>query len=489
MVMRIMTAAMLFVLLMQPAMSEVTASYFQASVSNSSIELGKGVYLELKGAGADGDNASLANVDLSGLEKDFAINHVSDVETNTLTRVQTIRIRLYPRQMGKLTIPELTFSGIRSQPIVVKVLPAIDPKNGSKITVVSSISHTSAWIRQAIEVRMEFQTQASIIALDSDVISHSALRIVSQPIERRHDKNEKPLTRHQTGWTIYPQTSGALGFQLPPIKYIRDGVPTHLFYPPKLQLTVNSLPGYIPATMPVAHSGPVLVAPTNAFLVKGKLAYLTIRFDPESQSQFPVAITRQLKSNQAIRFYPADKRDEYRIPFSIKKSGWYALPAIKIQYFNPRQGKIVTQYYRGDRFIVLAQWMVYVIYSVLVLIAAWLLNFLYQQLRKLMYVFSCYLHAVELVGSANSASQCKSALMVVANAESWPANLTLLHWQQLWLQKFQKLATVTEHITLLEQTLYSNNKRDIRKISNGLLAVFYQRLPLLRILTRLKGYQ
>lgn len=199
-------------------------------------------------------------------------------------------------------------------------------------------------------------------------------------------------------------------------------------------------------------------------------------------------MTRQLKSTRDIRFYPLEKvADGYRIPFSVKNMGLFSLPKLRLQYFNPLHGRIYTQQYALERFVVLSQWLVYLLELVLFAGVALLLRYVYKRLNNLIFVIRGYLQAVYKIQLADSASACKAGLMTIALAESWPVNLTLQKWQGYWNQKYPHLDSVSKYIQRLEEGLYSNKPDSgIETIRTGFLQTVYQRLPLLKLLVRIK---
>lgn len=246
-------------------------------VSRTTIEYGKALYLDLSSTHS---RPSLARIDVSMLERDFVIHNIGDVELDKNGKKQSLQIRLYPRHPGKAVIPSLGYENNKTKQISVNISPAIDPKNGSLITVDINVSSTDIYVRQAVSIQMSVLTGTKILALDVGEVINSEMDIVYLPVTRTGadvTAFTAAMTQHQTGWVLYPTTSGQHKIQLPPVKYIRDGVTTHLFYPPGLELNVKSLPAYIPSIMPVGQFELELSASNRLLLVKSKLSYLSIR--------------------------------------------------------------------------------------------------------------------------------------------------------------------------------------------------------------------
>lgn len=136
---------------------------------------------------------------------------------------------------------------------------------------------------------------------------------------------------------------------------------------------------------------------------------------------------------------------------------------------------------------VLGQWLIYLLYLVLLIGVLLVVYYLYQKLNSLYTTIHAYLQAANQIRIADSAQACKYALMIIARAESWPENLSLLQWQQRWNQQHPELITISGPLQKLQESLYSNKTdRDINTILNSLLETFYRRLPLLRWLMKMQ---
>ncbi|MDH5180833.1 MAG: hypothetical protein OEZ39_12830 [Gammaproteobacteria bacterium] len=468
---------LLLVLLSLPCSARQANTDLEVNLSHKAQEYGKPIKLVLQTRlhGVD-----IRKIDLAPLEQDFVIEPELDATAGT----DRLSVRLYARHTGTLFIPSLKLAGQGSQPVPLIITPAIDRKTGSEIQVQFTMINTPLWVREAGAVNVRISTDSDILALESETFQHSALTVSAYQEDRIIAGTGR--VEHQYHWRIQPQSSGTYRVQLPAAKYIRDGVTTHRFHPPQLSLTVRPLPKYIPPTMPVGKFITRLEIDKAPLLVTNSIAYLTIRTESGTAytKQNTAALRNQLQSNASIHFYAQGSSETGRYPFTVKSSGIHRLPDLKVRFFDPAQGKIVSYYPDSPLLIALPQWGYNAIYLLCVLISGWLAQGLLQWIFRYYYRYTGYAKAVRQLAGADKPEECKMALLTIAQAESWPINLTLQQWLQCWQQHHQTDSGLTLHIGYLQSCLYHRAINDMTSLRRGLLEGICRQITVLRLLRR-----
>ena len=114
--------------LMVPVMGFAAEPPLRLAVATSGLEYGMPVTVDLSVSGLQPD---LNTLDLSGLDRDFIVETLDNVERDAETGRQRWRIRLYPRRPGELWIPSLIFHGKKTDPVKLSVSPAADSRNNA----------------------------------------------------------------------------------------------------------------------------------------------------------------------------------------------------------------------------------------------------------------------------------------------------------------------------------------------------------------------
>lgn len=485
MVRHILIAIFLLTGLPHAAVGQDRLAAFNVAVSSTRVEYGKSVFLVLH---ASRSTPRLDTLDLSPLETDFAIERRDDVEHDTGATTQRWRIRIYPRHPGELIIPPLAFHGKRTEPVPIRVTPAIDHKDDTPIAISTHVSQTNVWLKQPVRIDMQIETGASIVVFDSDNPKNSNIEFMPLAVTRQTvtHKGQK-RTRHKLGWVLYPLSPGAHSLQLPPIRYQRDGVITHRFFPPRLDLVVKPLPAYVPATMPVGKFDVRVTLPERAFQISNRLGYLSLHTVSNGlPGQYLPGLLRQFKSNRAVKFYPPQVETTgnapgYRIPFVINHMGLVSLPTLRLQYFDPDTGKLHTRRYAIGRLLVMSQWLMYSIYMLLVLALFLILRLAARKLRTLLHYNTQYRLAARELQHAGQPDEFRSALIHIAQAEHWPANLSLQRWLQCWQSRYPGMTFINDKVLRLQAWCYGGCPADVRELRNTLLKICYRRAPLLRL--------
>lgn len=217
---------------------------FAIKLNEASIELGKPVWITLQ---TTLTKPSLNEVDFSVLDEQFEV--IKDKNAIRYTEQgQSWRIRLYPRNKGIFSIAPLSFAANTSKLLKVQVHNPTDSKTGQAFDVEYQPGKASAWVRQQVLVTYKLQSREStlLLAPQQKEIRHILLVPLASAIQPQADK-----FIHTSGWAVFPRQQGKKVFKLPALHYIRDGVVTHRFYPPRIHLDVKGLPDYLPGNIPV----------------------------------------------------------------------------------------------------------------------------------------------------------------------------------------------------------------------------------------------
>jgi hypothetical protein len=355
------------------------------------------------------------------------------------------------------------------------------------------VSGTAVWIGQAVHVTLQVEGDSPFASLDAGSARLDGIEVLPRP-HARHPVagGGEQRTGHELGWVLYPQIAGDLRIELPPVEYRRDGVITHLIHPPAIQLRVRPLPLFVPPTMPIGRMDLDVSLPDGRFLVKDELNFLELRITAEGPpGRNASVLLRQLRSEEAVTFYPPrdvtderpGHRDErvYQIPFAPGTTGRISLPVLRLQYFDPSTGKIVTGQHALGSHVSLPRWSIHAAMALLLLGTGMVLRYLYRILTRKLQVFRSYRAAVRSLRRAETPGELKTALMHVAEAESWPGNITLASWRCRWLRRHPGMSRVADDILRLQALHYGRKVAAIEPIRAALIDICHQRMPLLKL--------
>lgn len=467
-------------------------SELETSVSRIQLELGKAVELRLY---SPQTTVSLNNINLDVLKNDFHIKHVSDI--SLVNNAQSQRITLYPRKIGHVIIPALHLINTRTSPIKLDVTPAIDPKDNSVMKILYSIPTLTPWKKQQVLVKFELTGHAAILRLNTPNAYSDHSEIVSLDHSSKTLKqNNQSLTRHTTGWAIFPRQAGQKILELPGVQLVRDGITTHQFYPPLLNLDVKPLPVYIPATMPVGKLELTHMKMPARLMMTDKIysTGIIIKASGVIPSGLP-SIKSQLKSTSAISFYPStiqkdelnnntgvSTRHSYTINYKSYQQGVLNLGSVILNYFDPLSGTIKTAQFETGKFFSIHTSIAIIIGFFLIFISYLVLVKVISLVKLKWHCFLGYKNVLDALPDMKNAADIKDALAMISLAENWRSNLTLQQWHKQWSQKTHTPCPVD--IKQLELMLYADKKDGIEQLAQDVQAICFHRWYLLRVFKR-----
>ena len=471
------------ILLLYPVLAVAKPS-LEIELRQATVEYGRPVYLKII---AEGLKADLSLLQLDPLSAQFAIDS-RDFESEiiqqnkevqqqqnkekgsaAITR-QILRLKMYPRQTGKLLIPAFTLDKISSDE---KELTIIDASNkGTNILLDSNLSSTEVWQREQILVSLTLSTAEEFATIKPGDMPVDGIEITALPVKRLWTENENGGKSTITaGWSLLPLRPGSSEIKLPPIEYHLSGVVRRVFHLPKVKLKVRPLPSYLPPTIPVGkidiHSSIKAENSTSAgLLYTDDLAYWNISIESKSLTPYWLPpILRQIQSSDSIQFFPATShrsmqpdnmgvhgRVNHTIPFKPLENGFTNLPSLKIQYFDPATGRLETLVHPAEKPFsagIISRLLAVLLLAVIILT---LLIAIFRHLRKQIRYRKLHQQAMERIRLANTPRDVVTGLRLAGVAEGWPANLSLTDWLTRWKKKYQsdpELDQTLESLALL----------------------------------------
>jgi hypothetical protein len=411
-------------------------------LDHQEIELGADVVARIT---AHGVPDRLAELDLGALGEDFAF----DLGKSSDGAAQSIKVVLHPRRTGELTVPSLALGGARTAPHTLSVRPAATSKGS--IDVHTSAAGLRVWQRQQLIVTVEVDTPQPFASLETEPWSPEGFEVVPLPVSRQ--RNSHPADHRESlrlGWAIFPLNAGAQTVELPRIRYVRNGLVQRVFAPPLLHVEVRALPSYVPPTLPVGRVE--LNAALQGPSVLHTSAITTWRVSLSSDELPPwwlPAVLRQVRSDDELKVFTVSSERSmspdpngvhgetvHRIPIKPLINGVLALPALRLQYFDPHKGRLVTIVYPGERYLALGPWTRLVL-GVLTLLGAYALLMRFR--RWWLDRRRRHRHRREALALLNGAAdpvQMRAALQRLSLSEGWPANATLTAWEDRWRARF-----------------------------------------------------
>jgi hypothetical protein len=456
------------ILLLYPVLAVAKPS-LEIELRQATVEYGRPVYLKII---AEGLKADLSLLQLDPLSAQFAIDS-RDFESEiiqqhkevqqqqnkekgsaAITR-QTLRLKMYPRQTGKLLIPAFTLDKISSDEKELKIIDAMN--KGTNILLDSNLSSTKVWQREQILVSLTLSTAEEFATIKLGDMPVDGIEITALPVKRVWTENENGGKSTITaGWSLLPLRPGSSEIELPPIEYHLSGVVRRVFHLPKVKLKVRPLPSYLPPTIPVGkiniHSSITSEGLTSKrLLYTDDLAYWNISIESKSLTPYWLPpILRQIQSSDSIQFFPATSHRSmqpdnmgvhgqvnHTIPFKPLKNGYIDLPSLKIQYFDPTTGRLETLVHPAKKPFsagIISRLLAILLLAVIILT---LLVAIFRHLRKRIRYGRLHQQAMERIRQANTPRDVVTGLRLAGVAEGWPANLSLTDWLARWKKKYQ----------------------------------------------------
>jgi hypothetical protein len=315
-----------------------------------------------------------------------------------------------------------------------------------------TISTAQPWERQQVTIEVKVTTPDSFTSLRSESFKIPGFEVFPQPgSSEKIQQNDIQYSTLSIGWILLPLFEGQHNIELPPIEYRQSGKTLRTYYIPRQKLNVKPLPPYIPPTMPVGKIGISSAVPSNQLLFPSEISYwdLTITGYGVSPAWMP-PIMRQVKSTPDNQFFATDSQKTitllegrldsqtlHHIPYKPLVSGRLNLPSIRVQYFDPDSGKIITTTHQPQRPLVIGlAWRV-IAGALLCLLAVLVSRHLYQEYLLQRNRRRLRQAALLKINNTTTFTELREGLNHLAVAEGWPDNLTIQRWAMYWLSCYK----------------------------------------------------
>ena len=353
-----------------------------------------------------------------------------------------------------------------------------------------------AWFNQPVRLVLWIGSDSPYASLETAAIQQPGVEAVELPAMRQSRAVAgTTLTEYRVGWVFYPRVTGPVELELPPLRFRRDGLVTHRIELPRIRLQVRPLPRFVPPTLPIGPLALEVEAPKGMLLRRGRLEFLRLRILGEAPpGQSLSGLLRQFRSDERVTFYPPRDRTQeeggwrdgrhatvYEIPCASRATGPAPLPVLRLQYFDPGTGKLVTRHQALGRYLSLPRWLLWAGMLLLALGVALSLRALYRVIARRLRTWRGYRTALRVLRRAQTPAELKDALMEIAAAETWSRNLTLAAWLRHWAGRYPRLAWIADDIQRLQAWCYGGREGSLEEIRQSLVGLCYRRMPLLRV--------
>lgn len=382
---------------------------------------------------------------------------------------QTLRLQLYPRRTGTLPVAALVLAGVRTAAARVMVQP---PQfAGARLAVQTHISERTPWQREQVLVTIQVRSPDLFFGLETDAApAIDGFRVIPLPVQRDRVRiGGVEYAVRRLGWALFPLLPGKQTVELPPVRYMANGLARRVFFPPLQHLTVKPLPAYIPPQVPVGAVSAHADTASGSLARVGHLEFwhVTVKGRGVPADWLP-ALLSGIHSDADLTLFPplshsgeqpdtvagVRGRVRYDIPFKPVSNGWVKLPPLRLHYFDPDTGRLVSTRLAPPRLFALSLpvWLTAVALAVtlaggvawllLPRLAAWLRR---RRARRA---------ALAALRTSREPFAVRLALQHLAAAEGWGKPPTLRDWYQLWQARFRPDPQLWELLQKLSQARY-----------------------------------
>lgn len=437
------------------------------SIDKTESELGRPIRVNLYGVDL---NVKVSKIDLTPLKKDFgvivdyAIDDTSDKRWPN-KHIQILKFKLFPRKEGELTIP-IIHSNNDSTLEKVVLIKSGKTTNAPRL----SLSNDTPYEQQQFSAHITMLSSDSTARLLIDP-THNINNFESIPLSFQRNKKQNGLYELKIGWALTALQNGVQNLNLPAIEYTVSGVSRRKFFLPSINISTKALPLYLPPTIPISKISIESNTTNDAIFNSNSISYFYIKLvgNLNSSYKFP-PILRQLKSNSQIKFFPAITTRTFKnttnrltsivnhsIPFKPLKSGFIALPQIKLQYFDPSNGKITTLTHEMNNIYALSVFWKMVCGFILILVVIYLFKLFYKKWSKFDFSKTKREQALQLL-QENKVENIREALKLLTESEYWKENITITQWGESWKEKYHVTNTFDAFIEQLSYCFYSTSE-------------------------------
>ena len=154
------------------------------------------------------------------------------------------------------------------------------------------------------------------------------------------------------------------------------------------------------------------------------------------------------------------------------------LPEVKIQYFDPEDGKLKTITHHSNNIFVLSVIWRGVFGIAIILILFYITKISFKKWQRYKYSRCKRAQAIQKLQD-NNIKGIRESIILLAEAEYWPKNITIRQWAKLWGNKYQVNKNFEEFITMLSDYFYAaNSNHKSNELSLQLLNLVRNRMKI-----------
>lgn len=356
------TLVLLFTLL---SISTAHAAEFTASVDRKQLQLNEPVLFTLSLSNSDTRLRAEgvdANVDLSRLGKDFNLGRPEASSNYNIYLGQgrstsEIKVELFPKHTGKLSIPVFEIDGLKSNSITIEVLKKA-ANAAEEVFVRSGTNQTSAWVGQQVVAwvdlyhRVELASASLGSNLETEPQQIELLPNWKMPQESRKEKHQGiEYDVERMTWSVFPSQAGPFTVQLPDI-WVATKSGNKLRLPhQRLSLEIKALPAELPADIIIGKPELSAEPLPNDFKQYELSQWIVTLKAPVAVTTLP-RLLPGIDLPEGLKLYPDSARyhtqqnsngimdaADYSLSIMPLRDGEFELPTIRVPYFDPDTGR------------------------------------------------------------------------------------------------------------------------------------------------------
>jgi hypothetical protein len=321
-------------------------------LDRQTLALGEALTLRMN-RNINGKDAPLETLDLNPLRQDF------DILERTLGRdsqQENLAVTLYPRRLGRITLPTLGRTGKAASVIVTE-----GSDNVPKVFWKISLDPAEPLVRQASTLTLEACDDGTLLWKRPALPAAQGLLL--RPLNETEiitQRNGQRCTAHRWHWALLPTAAGQASVNVPVMEASKFGKRLR-FTPPTLAVTAQALPSWLPDE--VAIGKPDITAeplPAQAVLNQPLAWRLRITGSYSAQA-LQTLLNLQLQSGEqaalaayAPRIEPqASQTPEsqhlvtlYLLP---RTHGPWQVPDLQLPWFDPKTAQLQQIRIAGSR--------------------------------------------------------------------------------------------------------------------------------------------
>lgn len=301
------------------------------------------------------------NIDFSVLTRDFVVGIPRATHRFNLQRAggrstSSLRVELFPRRTGRLSIPRFTLDGLKTLPLTVEVRPVVGlPEVYSK----SGIAQRTLWVGQPLLAWLDIYRRVDLrtASLGGDV------ELTSQRVDvlewRRLPSAERVetvqgmrYTVQRIAWVVFPQ-AGDITVQIPAVWIVTaQGRPLRV-EGGQHAVRVQALPASVPPQTLIGAPQVTQSSWTGTPAVDNPLTYRITLRAPVSYAALPETLPLPSTADVKMQVEPARRDVEvsaqgvmavahYQVALIPSRAGEFAIPAWDLPYFDPESGRLAA---------------------------------------------------------------------------------------------------------------------------------------------------